>query len=231
MTTNSQNSQQRFERKFLVNQASPQEIEVILAANPAAFSEIHQSRFINNIYFDTPSFNNYRDSIEGNSNRFKARIRWYGDRFDRVSSPAYEIKRKSGLCGHKETYALGEFMLDAYELGSVINQEIAASEEMPLYTQCMVQSLSPVLFNRYRRKYYLSADGKYRLTVDSLMEYTRIGARNSHFLHKSRDHESVIIEIKYAPVHDTGANEIAQHWPYRVSKSSKYVTGVSRLYF
>ena len=59
----------RYERKFVINSASSNVIELELKLHPALFSEIYEERIINNIYLDTLDFENYLDNLNGNSGR------------------------------------------------------------------------------------------------------------------------------------------------------------------
>ena len=102
----------RYERKFLIDGGSRQEIETALRVHPALFSRIFHPRFINNIYFDSFAMAAYSDAVSGHMNRAKLRIRWYGDLFGPVERPVLEIKIKQGMVGRKESYPLKGFALD-----------------------------------------------------------------------------------------------------------------------
>ena len=56
----------RFERKFIDENSSLTETEHKIKHNPAGFSEIYHSRFVNNIYLDTPDYRFYLDNIKCN---------------------------------------------------------------------------------------------------------------------------------------------------------------------
>src|SRR3989338_2665467 len=103
----------RHERKFLISDYSAADIEQIVKFNPACFTEIYHQRTVNNIYFDSLAFDSYYDNIEGNTNRTKARIRWYGNLFGEIENAILEFKIKKGLLGRKEYYSLNPFILNA----------------------------------------------------------------------------------------------------------------------
>ena len=84
----------RFERKFLTTYLDEKELESILKLNSFTFKEIFHTRYVNNIYYDTHSMDNYFDNVDGRDNRIKARIRWYGDLEQEVKSPILEFKNK-----------------------------------------------------------------------------------------------------------------------------------------
>ena len=52
-----------------------------ISNNQNNFKLHHEARWVNNIYFDTPSFDFFKQSHEGSSPRLKIRLRWYGDFF------------------------------------------------------------------------------------------------------------------------------------------------------
>ena len=87
----------RYERKFFIDNMSKRKVESIIKLNPANFKEIYKERIINNIYLDSLSKNSYTDNIDGNMERTKSRIRWYGSSFGEIANPILEFKIKKGL--------------------------------------------------------------------------------------------------------------------------------------
>jgi len=87
----------------------------------------------------------------------------------------------------------------------------------------------PTLVNRYQRRYYVSADGSFRLTVDWDLQFSgfaRFAADGSF----SAAGPSVILELKYAPRHaDLAADAVSNALPFRLARCSKYVLGVQRI--
>ncbi|HET8686404.1 MAG TPA: VTC domain-containing protein [Methanosarcina sp.] len=160
----------RYERKVVVYGMSIHEIESIVKLHPAIFTERHLPRYINNIYFDTYSMSNYFDNVDGLSRRLKVRIRWYGDLLGFIESPVLEFKNKRGLLGGKICFPLKSFCLDnRYSLEK--QQEIFMESGIPEIFVEYLKSLRFTLLNRYHRKYFESSDHKFRITIDSGMEY------------------------------------------------------------
>ena len=60
----------------------------------------YQDRFISSIYFDTKDLQFANYNIEGISNRYKFRVRWYDDN----KNFNYEIKRKFNKLSEKTVY-------------------------------------------------------------------------------------------------------------------------------
>ncbi len=219
----------RYERKFLVQTLALRDLEAIIARNPGAFSEIHAQRRINNIYLDDGALGNYFTSVDGVADRYKARIRWYGESMRFAHNPVCEIKEKRGLTGRKWRFALGDFSLDQVRLGDAIFDAILTAD-MPADFSGLVRSLKLILLNRYWRKYYQSADKRFRLTLDWDMEFFEINSRKNLFLRTWTDRTVSVVELKYHPADDADVATITNSFPFRLSKSSKYVTGVKHLY-
>ncbi len=94
----------RYERKFLVSAVDVHQARRMVKQHPGMFFEPYPPRFINNLYLDTRGLDYYAANVSGTMNRRKVRIRWYGDLFAGMQDPTLEIKRKTGLVGHKIQY-------------------------------------------------------------------------------------------------------------------------------
>jgi len=88
--------EQRLERKYIINK-NISSTDFVNLFN-GYFKETYKERIVNSIYFDNPEYHNFFDNVEGNQNRFKVRIRWYGDD---IKNSKLEIKVKEGLFGKK----------------------------------------------------------------------------------------------------------------------------------
>ena len=62
------------------------------------------------------------------------------------------------------------------------------------------------------------------------MAITIQGKENNTFLNSYFDNASVILELKYDQEHDFGASHITSSFPFRITKSSKYVSGVEKTF-
>jgi SPX domain protein involved in polyphosphate accumulation len=218
--------QLRYERKFVSDDLCRRDVEHIIRLHPSLFHEIYHARRVNNIYFDTICRSLYRDSVDGAPSRVKVRIRWYGETFGNVASPTLEFKRKCGLMVWKESFKLEDFSVDRGTDLRLLHDILRhASLESQLHDS--VLSMMPVLLNRYERRYYLSADKEYRVTVDDALCSYRLRPRLNTFLDKTADHRHVIVELKYGCEVSQGADRIAQRLPFRVTRWSKYVNGLT----
>lgn len=219
----------RFERKFRVPERTRQEIQAVLRLHPALFSPIYQPRHIHNIYLDTFALDNYEDNMAGIGQRCKVRIRWYGSLFGEISSPTLELKLKANLVGTKDSYPLQPFTFTrGFDVAAV--QDVFRDSDLPAGLREDLSCLQAALVNSYYRSYFLSADKRFRVTVDSDMEYLGIRPSSNRFLHRIRDRENIVVELKYQESDDRLARGVASRFPFRLSKNSKYATGLQLLY-
>lgn len=219
----------RFERKFVVPGVGPTEVDRLVRSNPALFREEYPPRWINNVYLDTPYLASVRENIDGVSSRAKARIRWYGELSGRVAEPMVEFKIKRGMLGRKLASRLVAVDVESACHGRGIRAAIAESD-LPEAQFAWLSTRRPTLLNRYHRKYYRSADGRFRMTIDRGMSYRSTGSISGRPLRWVRDHGKTILELKYAQEHGGSASNVSRHIPFRVSRSSKYLTGMQLVY-
>lgn len=219
----------RYERKFLITDYSYSDVNQILKYHPACFSEIFHERSVNNIYFDTLGMNNYYDNVNGEQKRSKVRIRWYGELFGTIQNPVLEYKLKNGLLGKKKSYPLHAFILDTSFNKSQIINAIDASA-LPKKISDQLNTLQPMLLNSYKRKYFLSADKNFRITIDHHLIYYMIRYHNNTFINKSVDNNAIVVELKYDSALETEAKTVANAFPFALTKNSKYLQGLERVF-
>ena len=215
----------RYERKFVSVQQGLREVERSLLFHPALFREIYHERCINNVYFDTPGWRNLSDSIEGSSQRLKIRVRWYGELYGKIETPVLEFKSKAGLLVSKTSYQLNSFQFQP-RTDLKGGRHLFDESMLPAEIVNELRFAKPVLVNRYSRRYFLSADSRFRVTVDSPLAGCRIGPRAAfaHQLKVDRDH--IIVELKYSVEDALDADRISQGFPFRLTRWSKYVSGL-----
>lgn len=221
----------RYERKFLVDELQIGQVKSIINLHPRMFYVTYPPRYVNNLYLDTHELENYHDNINGSSDRRKVRIRWYGQPFGIIQQPILEIKVKNGLVGTKYDYPLNPF---SFHRGFNHQQLLSTikTSDLPENVRQDVCCLSSTLFNRYYRYYYASRDKNYRLTLDS--ELTFFKANDifvNTFMHHQINQRAFVVELKYDVDQDQSANSVASYFPFRVTRNSKYVEGVERVYF
>lgn len=222
-------TQFRYERKFVSSFMSRYEVESIIKLHPAMFSEIYHQRFVNNLYLDNPRFSSYFDNEDGVSERVKTRIRWYDDLFGTVTEPYLELKVKKEFLGGKLRFPLKSFCLDE-DCSLQALQNVFDGSDLPGLLREQLKSMGFALINRYTRKYFESADHKFRITIDFDLEYFRINDFRNSFTERLTDRQKVILELKYDQADDDQARFITNQLPFRLTKSSKYAMGIQWLH-
>ena len=220
----------RYERKFLVSDLDRYTVEKIIKLNMMNFNTLYPSRKINNIYFDSTEMKCFYDNIDGIANREKFRIRWYGDTFGYIDKPILEIKIRKNSVGTKEFYQLNSFDFNK-DFNEVNLKNIIISSDIPSIVKEKVLAYSPKLINGYIRKYFISFDKKFRITLDSDLFYIKAKSNNIITEEKFVDKKSVVVEVKYDVGDDKELDLITRQFNFRLSKNSKYVTGIYKLYY
>lgn len=221
----------RYERKFLVEDLHPFQVAALVKQHPHLFFAPYPPRYVNNLYLDTPEMANYHDNIDGAMQRRKVRIRWYGQPFGTISEPRLEIKIKEGLVGTKQTYTLPPFHLDSHFCDRRF-QQLVSESDLPAKIKLDLRGLNLALFNRYYRHYYATHDAAFRLTLDSQLAFYRVnGLFGSRFIHRQVAHRDVVVELKYELEQEPFATRVAAFFPFRMTRMSKYVQGIERVYF
>ena len=217
--------QYRYERKFVLQDIPHAEVIHRIRMHPALFREIYYPRQINNIYLDTEDLRFFTDNLVGVADRKKVRVRWYGKTFGRVQNPKLEYKIKAGLLGDKHTYSVPDFTVEPPFSDKKFAAHLQHADLPPSVAE-ELKMLRPTLLNSYRRTYFQTADKKFRLTADEKLTYYRTDRPESHFQAQQIERGRIILELKYSPEHDRAAGKVMNLLPFRLDKSSKYVTGV-----
>ena len=88
--------------------------------------------------------------------------------------------------------------------------------------------MNPKLVNSYKRKYFLSKDKNFRITIDSDQKIgspkTPLSLKNL-YINKFK----TIVELKYNRKWDIQAHQILNGFSARINKNSKYIDGVNFL--
>ena len=217
----------RYERKFVADNYSRLAAEAIVKQNNAFFIPAFYPRIVNNIYLDTSGLDCYFDNLFGNGNRWKTRLRWYGNKFGMISSPILEFKIKKGLVGTKRSFPISSFNFDEKVFNSDFLKKLFTRSDLPKDVLEKLLLLQPVLMNSYLRSYFTSIDKKFRITIDSEMEYYNLGPTWNQMQHSFKEQLKTVVELKYNYEFDIEAEKITNQFPFRMNKNSKFVSGMS----
>ena len=219
----------RYERKYYLSGEDYSFVRTLILNHPASFRTVFYPRMINNIYFDTPGFDFFYDNMNGNQHRKKIRIRWYEETFGLQKKLTLEYKLKNGLLGNKISHQLTDIYTgDGFDFGQMRNE--IKINQLPIPVENELLTLYPTILNRYIREYFVSDDGKCRITLDKDLSFFRIHAGKNFFETNYHLSDDMIMEMKYMPENENIANDVSQNFPFRITKSSKYVIGIQNLY-
>lgn len=220
----------RYERKFIVEQMEPAQVYALIKLHPAFFYEPYPPRYINNIYLDTPDMKYYEENVSGVKDRRKVRIRWYGELFGHAQKPTLELKIKDGLVGRKVSCPFPAFDLDKSFSFKYFQKILKTPSLKPEYSYFLRDHI-PVLVNRYYRWYFATVDGRFRVTLDINMSYYNIRSLHNIFLYHFENRHNFIVELKYGIDQDTSAAQVVNHFPFSLTKNSKYVQGIDNVLY
>ena len=215
----------RFERKYRIDGAHPAEIEDWVRRSGTSFRRAWPCRLVNNIYLDTAQFRHYFENMAGVAGRTKIRVRWYGELLGRIASPRLEFKIKSGMLGTKRIFPLVPFRLEPGFARRDV-ERIFEGSALEAAVRRDLKLVEPTLINRYRRKYLVSANGTYRITIDTGLEFLRIGPLGNSLIGRRSLEGSTVMEIKYDGAIADLDHGLINLFPFRVTRMSKYVTGI-----
>ena len=218
----------RYERKFAIRGFSVHRLRRMIELHPAQFTTPFPARYVNNIYLDSEDLASYRETLGGVAQRIKHRVRWYGDLLGHVEQPTYEIKRKRGLRGDKLSYRLKPFEFGPKLPPDDLLANIAGSTDVVEWKE-ELRGLRPWIVNRYHRFYYQSWDRRFRLTLDHGAESFRFAAPGRKYF-GGLEGVTTVIELKYDVRDDDDVHAVTNAFPFRMTKNSKYVTGVYDAY-
>jgi len=216
----------RVEIKFSAAELHRDNLVMWLRLHPAGFCSPFPPRWVNNLYYDTHDYGAYADNTSGASSRAKVRYRWYGESRT-PDAGALEVKCKRNFFGWKLRFDVAEAPyrpgIDARSLRRAVLGQLPASgrEWLSAYP-------FPVLLNRYRRRYFVSADSRIRVTLDT---------DQSVWDQRYKSHPNLSIRANLPPVlvvefkFDRRDRELASRcmtgMPIRVGRHSKYMSGTS----
>lgn len=215
----------RIEVKFVGSDVVEWRLRGWLRTHRAGFRTAYPQRRVNNIYFDTYDYGAFWENLTGVSERTKIRYRWYGDSLE-PGPGALELKGKRNSFGWKQVFRVAASPYTPGCSWSSVRGRILADlpdraklwlEEHPL----------PVIINSYQRDYFVSADGRVRVTLD--LHQTVRDQRFACYPNLTRVANlpgAMILEVKCARKDRDSASSVIQGIPIRVSRHSKYVTGV-----
>ena len=168
----------------------------------------------------------YHDHVNGVAHRTKTRIRWYGARSGCIHAPILEGKLKQGHVSGKTGQGLPPLLMN----GTVSRPHLEAAFDganLPMLVRSALRHLQPSLLNRYQRHYFQSADRRFRLTVDSDLQFASARQFQGAGVPLDPPVSLVVIELKFGLAEADGAARITNASPFNLARCSKYVLGIT----
>jgi hypothetical protein len=217
----------RYEVKYVARATELHRLLSWVRVADAGFTEPFPPRQVNNVYFDTFDHYAYAENLSGASARSKVRFRWYGEG-DEPEKGTLEVKRRRSSVGWKLSYRVGAVPL----IGTPwLRFRRTLREQLPADARIWLDANpQQVLINRYRRRYFLSRDGRVRLTVDwNQRVYDERLCPTPNLTRPANLPDTLVVELKFDRADRKLANRYAQGIPIRLSRNSKYVIGVEAI--
>lgn len=218
----------RYEVKFVSREQSLQDVLSWIRLHPAAFTSRYPSRFVHNVYFDTHDHKAYCENLAGISARFKVRYRWYGSEKSPMAG-TLEIKKRRNCYGWKVGFAVADAPYASNDTWAVIRDRIRCQIDAAGRAWLDANPM-PALLNEYHRRYFVSADGTIRVTVDTgLHAWDQRFKPRPNFTPNGVQRPVVVVEFKFDRQYRDAASRALLGFPIRVSRNSKYGSGMQAL--
>jgi hypothetical protein len=235
--------QQRFELKYVISEQKARSIRNYISSfleldeNCAGKSDF--SYAVHSLYIDSDHLQTYWDTINGNKNRFKLRIRYYTEDPD---TPVFlEIKRRLNNCIKKQRAAVRREAVQAILAGQLPPAQALASQDpraLPaLQDFCrLVQNMEarPKVHVAYLREAYLPlTENSARVTMDRMVrsEFNPTLELSTRMQNPIVVwNQTVVLELKFTDRFPNWFRDLVRTFDLRQCGAAKYADGVSLLH-
>lgn len=231
--------QQRFELKYLIQEAVTASMRDFLMCylelDDYGVGQPNYSYPVHSIYFDSDDLKTYHDTLNGNKNRYKLRLRYYDDHPD--TPVFFEVKGRVDNCILKQRCAIRREAVPLLAAGQLPEASQLFSKE-PRHMAAIQRfnflqhriNARPKAHNSYLREAWVSPnDNSVRVTFDrnvKIEPYFRAQAVIEFQQPVRIFRESTILEIKFTNRFPNWFKELVRHFNLMWSASAKYAGGV-----
>ena len=193
-------------------------LENNLVSSKLCFRRHHPCRQINSLYYDTINLDSYQESIEGTSFRTKRRIRWYGSEENKVPA-TLEFKKKLSYKSYKILWR----NIFTISRNRRCWDEFVVSQGKQDSTRKLLSNVFPTSLISYFRSYFISFDGKIRITLDKDLKFydQRLSSFPNNKFYRSNS-QIIVLEIKAEEKNELHLNKFLKTFPFAPSRFSKY---------
>ena len=207
----------RFEQKHNVNNFESKNLINYIKSNSKLF-KIYPSRVVSSIYYDTHDLKFVSENLSGTSFRKKLRLRWYNNNF--INAKA-EIKIKKNKMNAKVKRGIVGLSNDNI-IKNIRDLNKNESFKEMVFNYLSDEILYPKIKVSYSRDYYY-----YKgliITFDKDLSFTDINDQK-----KIKKTDNCVLEVKFSSDKLDLYNQIVSDFPFRISRNSKYITGMALL--
>lgn len=232
----------RFELKYIISERTAEQIRQyvgsFLELDKHARGKPNLSYPVHSLYLDSEEMRTYWDTINSTKNRFKLRLRFYGE--DPETPIFLEIKRRIDSCIQKQRAAVQREVVGMILRGQLPPPQMVLSHEprhtLALQNFCrMVQEMraGPKMRVAYFREAYLPrTDNSARLTMDR-----QVSSEPTSMLQLSGRMErpllvwgnAVVLELKFTNRYPNWFEDLVRTFELKRCGAAKYADGVSLL--
>ena len=214
----------RFEVKSSYPPFFDSQVLAWVKAHRMGFRTAYPPRRINNVYFDTIDLRALDDNIAGISQRCKARYRWYGH--EELPKPGtLEFKNKHTALGWKDSFRVETQPYLPGDNWRAFQRRLRRA--VPIQARVMFDDHGEAtLINRYNRRYFVSRDGKIRITLDAdQVMFDQMRSLRPNLTRRINLPEVNILEVKCESVDRDLVVRTLADCPLRIARFSKYTAG------
>ena len=219
---NNKNKNFRFERKWVFDN-NFSDIYSCLLKSKFYFNSSFPDRKVNSIYFDDFCNTSVKENLEGENDKTKIRIRWYGKNPYILKKPKLELKIKKNFQNYKIIKNLD--ILNGLNIKNLEHVRLISKKVNSLYKKKM---LIPVSTTHYDRSYLISSNSFIRSTVDKNLKVSKFN--NNFFIPIFKEFNKIILELKYQRRYDEFVRGNINNISARFSKNSKYIYSIINYY-
>ncbi len=234
---------QRFELKYRISEPKAQQIRQFvrsyLDCDLYGQTQPDLSYRVNSLYMDSDNLKTYRDTINGDRNRFKLRLRYY----DAESGPVYfEIKRRYNKVIRKERASVDrKHIADLLKGNAPTYDHLIHKTPQQLhalanfsYLQNFIDARPKIHVSYLREAYERENSNTARVTFDrQVQSSTSFRVDNGIWANAKNPllvfGNTVIMELKFTDRFPHWMEELIQVFHLRQQSAAKYVDGVEKM--
>lgn len=233
--------QQRFELKYLIDEPIALRIRDFvrchLSFDENSAGKPNFSYPVHSVYLDSDDLVTYWDTINGNKNRFKLRMRYYSAEPD--EPVFFEIKRRMNNCIMKQRGVVRQSSIESLLAGHYPTEDMLISKNprqyFALQNFCNLMSklqARPKVHIAYLREAYVSDNDQVRVTIDRAVdaEANPLRSVKTEMARPARSFDGqVILELKYTNRFPTWFNELVRVFGVMQCGAAKYVNSIEAI--